>query len=235
MLAHDRARERGGAFLLRIEDIDAKRSKPHWEQQIFEDLAWLGLTWDGPVMRQSDRLARYRAALEDLWNRELLFACSCTRRDIEAASSAPHEGDPLMGPDGIIYPGTCRGNRPPQMFTGAALRLDMRKAAPELLSTVGDIVLSRKDFLGSYHLSVVLDDADQGVTEVVRGEDLLEATQIHTVLQDLLGLPRPDYLHHPLVRDDVGKRLAKRDDARSIAAYRAEGQTPQDIRKMVDL
>lgn len=235
LLAHDRARAQGGRFLLRIEDIDSQRSKPEWEQQIYDDLTWLGLRWDGNVMRQSDRLPRHRGALQDLWNRGLLFACTCTRRDIQAASSAPHEGEPPMGPDGIIYPGTCRERRGGAMPTGVALRLDMKRAAPELCQSVGDIVLSRKDFLGSYHLSVVLDDADQGITEVVRGADLEEATQIHLVLQRLLGLPQPAYHHHALIRDESGKRLAKRDDARALSKFRAEGATPQDIREMVGL
>ncbi|KMW57280.1 glutamyl-Q-tRNA synthetase [Candidatus Rhodobacter oscarellae] len=235
ILAHDRARERGGRFLLRIEDIDRQRSKPAWEQQIYEDLTWLGLTWDGPVMRQSDRLDRYRDALQELWSRGQLFACSCSRRDIETASSAPHEGEPPMGPDGVIYPGTCRGTCPEEMPDQVALRLDMTKAAPDLSESVGDIVLSRKDFLGSYHLCAVLDDADQSISEVVRGEDLQPATQIHLVLQRLLGLPTPSYWHHRLIRDDAGKRLAKRDDARSIATYRAEGATPDEVRSMVGL
>lgn len=235
LLAHDRARGKGGAFLLRIEDIDTQRSKPHWEQQIYDDLTWLGLTWDGPVMRQSDRLPRYKAALRHLWKRGLLYPCTCSRKDIVAAASAPHEGEPPTGPDGVIYPGTCRGKARDVMLDRVALRLDMAMVAPRLAKTVGDIVLSRKDFLGSYHLSVVLDDADQGVTEVVRGADLESATQIHRVLQSLLDLPHPDYLHHRLIRDDTGQRLAKRDNARSIAGYRAEGLSPQNIRKMVGL
>lgn len=267
MLAHDRARAKGGRFLLRIEDIDRQRSKPQWEQQIYDDLTWLGLTWETPVMRQSDRLDRYLSALQALWGRDLLFPCTCTRRDIEAAASAPHEGEPRMGPDGVIYPGTCRakavsGALP--MPDGVALRLSMSMAtgllrdddpltfaetgrAPlfederiaftheDLERNVGDIVLSRKDFLGSYHLSVVLDDADQGVTEVVRGADLFEATKVHLLLQHLFGLKTPTYHHHDLIRDDQGRRLAKRDDARSIAAYRADGATPQDIRRMVGM
>ncbi|CUH77261.1 tRNA glutamyl-Q(34) synthetase GluQRS [Tropicibacter naphthalenivorans] len=260
LLAYDMAR--GGAFLLRIEDIDSTRSRPQWEAQIYEDLAWLGLDWPAPVMRQSDRLDAYRDALQDLWTRGLIYPCSCTRRDIQAAMSAPQEGaEPAYGPDGLVYPGTCRRvptqASPPE---GTALRLNMAAAlealdgplmfeetgafdAPQtvqintcdLTSKVGDIVLSRKDFPGSYHLSVVLDDAAQGITHVVRGRDLFEATQIHVVLQRLLGLPTPVYHHHRLIRDEHGKRLAKRDDARAIALYRAEGRSPQDIREMVGL
>jgi len=261
MLADDMARAAGGTFLLRIEDIDRQRSKPVWEAQIYDDLAWLGLSWPQPVMRQSERLPAYDAALDSLWDRGLLYPCTCTRRDIEAAASAPQEGAELAyGPDGLIYPGTCRdktvrtGKRP----KGVALRLDMQSACDalgqtlfafeetahngatsftsrDLIQSVGDIVLSRRDFPGSYHLSVVLDDAAQSVTHVVRGADLFEATQIHVLLQSLLGVPTPVYHHHRLIRDDAGKRLAKRDDARAIAKYRAEGATPQDIRAMVGL
>ena len=262
ILAHDMAKENGGTFLLRIEDIDRDRSKPEWEEQIYDDLAWLGLDWDRPVWRQSDHTRNYEQALDHLWTRDLLFPCTCNRRDIAAAASAPQEGaEPAMGPDGVIYPGTCRAKaRPTARPAGTALRLDMRRATgggmfafletgagprgetgtirfdhASLAAQVGDIVLSRKDFLGSYHLAVVLDDADQGVTHVVRGQDLFEATKIHVVLQKLLGLPTPTYHHHHLIRDENGKRLAKRDDARAIATYRAEGASPADIRAMVGL
>ena len=270
ILAHDRALQNGGRFLLRIEDIDRDRSKPVWEQQIYDDLEWLGLSWVTPVMRQSDRLPTYRNALKSLWERDLLYPCSCTRRDIIDAASAPQEGV-QYGPDGVVYPGTCRTKtRLPGFMTelpeNVALRLNMTMAAEltgtprvgmgrvlsftetgdgetgliekttdQIASDVGDIVLSRKDFLGSYHLSVVLDDAAQGVTHVVRGLDLLEATHIHVVLQHLLGLPTPRYHHHRLIRDEAGKRLAKRDDARAIAKYRADGATPTDIRRLVGL
>ncbi|WP_226781057.1 tRNA glutamyl-Q(34) synthetase GluQRS [Oceaniglobus trochenteri] len=260
MLAHDMAQAAGGAFLLRIEDIDRSRARPAWEAQIYDDLHWLGLTWPLPVLRQSDRHAAYDAALDDLWARGLLYPCTCTRQDIAAATSAPQEGAPLLGPDGLVYPGTCRdasrsGARPADV----ALRLDMRKAingignlwfdeaalpahrgrvrisAGDLVSKVGDVVLARRDMGTSYHLSVVLDDAAQGVSDVVRGADLFEATQIHIVLQRLLGLPTPAYHHHRLIRDAAGKRLAKRDDARAIATFRAEGASPAQIRAMVGL
>lgn len=268
MLAHDMARKANGRFLLRIEDIDQTRSKPEWEDQIYTDLHWLGLTWDAEPVRQSNRLPNYISALRTLWERGLLYPCSCTRRDILAASSAPQEGaEPAFGPDGLIYPGTCRskprsGALP--MPEGETLRLDVQAAlaafqdhevfgftedgepvgyketricsTPRDLETqVGDIVLSRKDFPGSYHLSVVLDDADQGITHVIRGADLFDATQIHVLLQLLLGLRTPHYFHHSLIRDENGKRLAKRDDARAIAKYREDGATPQDIRRMVGL
>lgn len=263
LLASDLARRHGGTFLLRIEDIDQTRSRPDWEAQIYEDLAWLGLAWPDPVRRQSDHGPAYRDALQVLWQKGLLYPCTCTRKDIQAAASAPQEGAPLVGPDGIVYPGTCRPTAPPTgaMHDTFALRLNMRLALQDiangcfseigdgadgqsgrltldhdaLLQGVGDVVLSRKDFLGSYHLSVVIDDAAQGITHVVRGEDLFTATPIHVVLQALLGLPTPIYHHHRLIRDDAGKRLAKRDDARAIATYRQEGATPDDIRRLVGL
>lgn len=250
LLAHDMARAAGGTFLLRIEDIDQSRARPQWEEQIYNDLHWLGLSWPTPIMRQSDRLPVYHAALDQLWHAGLLYHCTCTRRDIAAAASAPQEGAP-MGPDGIIYPGTCRhhprtGPRP----TDAVLRLDMSRAAQQIsyhdqsrhiippetfMQSIGDVVLARRDMGTSYHLSVVVDDAAQEVTDVVRGADLAEATPIHVLLQVLLDLPTPSYHHHKLIRDEYGKRLAKRDDARAIAKYRADGASPNDIRRMVGL
>lgn len=267
MLAHDMARAAGGRFLLRIEDIDQTRARPEWEELIYEDLTWLRLTWDAPVMRQSDRTAAYDEALRWLWWRGLVYPCTCNRRDILAAASAPQDGAPLTGPDGIVYPGTCRpppDAPPPEtpLPQGAALRLNMAAAlqrmgeavffdergagpagemgwqsiaATDLIETVGDVVLARRDMGTSYHLSVVIDDAAQSITRVVRGADLFEATKIHAVLQRLLDVPTPTYHHHRLICDDTGKRLAKRDDARSIRTYREEGTTPTDIRRMVGL
>lgn len=262
ILAHDMARAVGGRFLLRIEDIDRSRARAGWEAQIYDDLAWLGLSWEEPVMRQSDRLPVYTEVLEALWAQEDVFACSCTRKDIETAASAPQEGV-RTGPDGVIYPGTCRACRSDAghlpVPEGTALRLDMQKAATddvsfveegagpdgqtgpirvtsaELIQDIGDVVLARRDMGTSYHLSVVLDDAAQGVTHVVRGQDLFASTAIHVVLQKCLNLPTPVYHHHRLIRDDQGKRLAKRDDARAILTYRQEGATPGDIRRMVGL
>jgi glutamyl-Q tRNA(Asp) synthetase len=255
VLAHDMAIAAAGEFLLRIEDIDQSRARASWEAQIYDDLAWLGLSWSTPVMRQSCRKANYDAALDDLWARGLLYVCTCSRADIAAAMSAPQEGVPTFGPDGMIYPGTCcdtvqNGPRP----KNATLRLNMSKAveglatiqftetgtlaggiltpADTLISTVGDIVLARRDMGTSYHLSVVIDDAAQQISHVVRGEDLLEATQIHVVLQHLLNLPKPIYHHHALVRDGHGKRLAKRDDARAISLYRSEGYSAQYIKNL---
>ncbi|WP_375282344.1 tRNA glutamyl-Q(34) synthetase GluQRS [Pseudooctadecabacter sp.] len=262
MLAHEIAQAAQGTFMLRIEDIDRSRARPVWEAQIYDDLQWLGLDWPTPVMRQSDRSRVYQDRLAWLWSEGLAYACTCTRRDIMAAVAAPQEGGlHIMGPDGLVYPGTCR----PDVANGpqpdnAALRLDMGKSldliaaddfsftetgsgqpvqttfsADDVLTTIGDIVLSRRDMGTSYHLSVVIDDAAQDVSDVVRGRDLFEATKIHVVLQKLLGLPTPTYHHHKLIRDDAGKRLAKRDDARAIAKYREDGASPADIRSMVGL
>lgn len=261
LLAHDMARAAQGTFHLRIDDIDQSRCRPEWEERIRDDLAWLGLSWPEPVWRQSERLPRYRAALQALWDRGLLYPCTCSRADIRAAAAAPQEGAPLLGPDGIVYPGTCRPATPPGgPMPDAPLRLDMARALaalrtplaftetgagpagesglihPQALeTTVGDVALARPGMGASYHLSVVCDDADQAITHVIRGQDLFEATQIHVLLQRLLGLPTPVYHHHRLIRDDHGKRLAKRDDARAIATYRAAGKTPADIRAMVGL
>ncbi|PYG34706.1 tRNA glutamyl-Q(34) synthetase GluQRS [Pelagimonas varians] len=265
IVAHDMARQAKGRFLLRIEDIDQTRSRPRWETQIYEDLAWLGIRWDDSPVRQSDRITSYVDALKQLWSRGFVYPCHCRRKDILAAASAPQEGvEPAYGPDGLVYPGTCRPSGLGglgEMPTDTVLRLNMHRALAEcddlsfteigplgyktgqnigisrteLVDCVGDIILSRKDFAGSYHLSVVLDDAAQGITHVIRGQDLFEATKIHVVLQQLLGLPTPVYLHHPLIRDENGKRLAKRDDARAISKYRDDGVTAGEIRKMVGL
>ncbi len=249
----------GGIFHLRIDDIDQSRARAQWEDQIYDDLAWLGLDWPRPVRRQSDHLPEYRAALDRLTAKGLTFPCRCTRRAIEeAAANAPQEGGTEFGPDGRIYPGTCRNRSMDTATPEDVIRLDMARAVdlpgpaaftetgPEhagthsldpqdLIQTVGDVVLARRGMGASYHLSVVVDDAAQAITHVVRGADLFTATRIHVLLQRLLDLPTPVYHHHRLIRDESGKRLAKRDDARAIATYRAEGKTPQDIRRMVGL
>jgi glutamyl-Q tRNA(Asp) synthetase len=264
MLAHDMARAAGGDFLLRIEDIDRSRSRAEWECLIFEDLHWLGLRWPDPVMRQSARMPVYAAALDRLWAAGLLYPCRCTRRDIAEALSAPQEGAVVHGPDGPVYPGTCRpgpdwapaGPRPDDVLRlhlrraldrigGGGIgyvetgpdreRLRAFRAFAQLLRNVGDIVLSRTGMGTSYHLSVTVDDAAQRITHVVRGADLAEATFIHRILQELLSLPAPVYHHHRLIRDAAGKRLAKRDDARAIRLYRAEGHSPAAIRRLVSL
>ena len=237
-----------GTMALRIEDIDRQRAKPAWEDAILADLDWLGLAWTPPLMRQSDRQANYDAALDALWRLGLLYPCTCNRRDIREAATAPQEGAPLIGPDGVIYPGTCRdtprtGPRP----RAHALRLDARQAMladiewtdgrlgrriitpAAFAETIGDIVVARRDFGTSYHLAVVVDDAAQGIDLVTRGEDLADATPIHVLLQRLLSLSTPAYHHHDLVRDDTGKRLAKRDDARALSAYRDAGWRAADL------
>jgi glutamyl-Q tRNA(Asp) synthetase len=258
IIAHDMARAQDGTFLLRIEDIDQSRCRPDWEAQIYADLQWLGLSWPLPVMRQSDRLSVYAAALAALWDRGLIYACTCTRADIAGALSAPQEGANPVGPDGPVYPGTCRDRG--HVGENAALRLDMARAVAtatdlgfvetgdgagakgriaftpgQAIHTIGDVVLARRGMGTSYHLSVVLDDAEQGITHVTRGADLFDATLIHVILQRILGLPTPVYHHHPLIRDDAGKRLAKRDDARALERYRAEGASPAEIRRLVGL
>lgn len=257
LLAHDMARAAGGAFLLRIDDIDQSRARPEWEDQIYDDLLWLGIRWDEPVRRQSDCIKDYAQAVDTLMEIGLTYACTCTRRDIETAAQAPQEGAPDVGPDGRIYPGTCRDlNLAPG--DDRVIRLNMARAcaralpasftetgpahagthtlnADEITATIGDVVLVRRQMAAAYHLAVVVDDMAQNITHVIRGQDLFEATRIHVLLQKLLGLPTPTYHHHALIRDDAGKRLAKRDDARAIAKYRAEGATPADIRRLVGL
>jgi len=242
-----------GAFLLRIEDIDRERCSTEFETVIFDDLHWLGLDWPQPVMRQSDRLDAYAAALDRLTEMNVTYPCTCTRGDIRAALSAPQEGAPILGPDGLVYPGSCRG-RPMRGLTGdEAIRLDAAAAFDLLgverlslhdgrpqhlsraafLSGIGDVVLARRGMGTSYHLSVVVDDAAQGITLVTRGQDLAEASWIHVLLQALLDLPQPRYRHHRLIRDEDGKRLAKRDNARSLRALREAGVTPAEVRQML--
>ncbi len=255
VLAHDMARAAGGTFLLRMEDTDLDRCRPEWEALIVEDLAWLGLSWDGHVHRQAGQIAAYNRRLEPLAARGLLYPCSCSRADIRAALSAPQEGVAFN-----VYPGTCRGRGMQTRRAGDALRLDLAAAfdalpeAPSFAETgpahagshrvdretalarIGDVVLSRKgEDIVAYFLASAFDDADQGITHVIRGEDLFDFTPVQVILQHLFGLPTPVYHHHRLIRDEAGKRLAKRDDARALAKYRAEGVSPQDIRRMVGL
>jgi len=230
--AHDLARADGGTFLLRIEDIDGTRSRPEHVATIMADLAWLGLTWDGPVVFQSARLDRYAAALGRLRAMGLIYPCFCTRAEIAEAMSAPH------GP-GAIYPGTCRGiDAHERMDEPHCWRLDMATAvaragalewsdAGKIVRAVpeeqGDVVLARKDAPASYHLAVTIDDAAQGVTDVVRGRDLFEATHVHRLLQALLDVPKPRYHHHELLVGPDGERLAKRHGAPTLASLREAG------------
>jgi glutamyl-Q tRNA(Asp) synthetase len=257
--AHDAAK--GGRFLVRIEDIDQTRCRPEFERAIFEDLAWLGLDWEKPVLRQSERFDAYRAALATLEARHLLYPCFCSRAEIAAeiarASEAPH------GPEGPIYPGNCRhlsnDERKARIVSGApyALRLDVAKAAgrmPELKFAergygpngeqgiiivdpllFGDIVLARKEVPASYHLSVVVDDAFQGVTLVTRGNDLFAAAHIQRLLQALLDLPQPNYAHHKLILDAQGKKFSKRDSSVTLRDLRASGETLESIRTRLGL
>jgi glutamyl-Q tRNA(Asp) synthetase len=240
-LAHDFAAARGGRFLLRIEDIDPTRCREEFVGGIMEDLGWLGLNWDGEVIRQSERLPLYAEALNRLREMGLLYPCFCTRRDIAASASAPH------GPDGPVYPGTCRGLNEAERTRRMASethcwRIDMAAAAKrtgplswhDSIAGVinadplshGDVVLARKDAPVAYHLAVTIDDAAQGISDVVRGEDLFAATHVHRLLQALFGLPTPAYHHHPLLRDAEGRRLAKRDGAPALADLRDQGQDP---------
>lgn len=246
------AREHDGRFLLRIEDIDFTRCSAENTEQIFEDLAWLGIKWEEPVRIQSEHLDELESCAATLQKEGFLYPCFCTRKDIEReierAGQAPH------GSEGPIYPGTCRhlsaDEVASRMNTGEsyALRLDLekaksrigrelvwedsrhgqQKAKPELL---GDAVLVRKDIGTSYHLAVVHDDGLQGITDVVRGDDLFESTHLHRILQELLGLPAPNYHHHALLTDESGHRLAKRDNAITLKSLREAGVSASQLKQ----
>jgi len=251
LFAASMARRAGGRFLLRIEDIDAGRCRAEFVDALLADLAWLGLDWEQPVRRQSAHMPAYRAALDRLSARGVLYPCFCTRRDIAAeiarAGAAPH------GPDGPVYPGTCRGLDPiratERVAAGAphALRLDVGHAlaltgplawedgvAGRIIAdpaALGDVVLARKDMPASYHLAVTLDDHLQGVSLVTRGTDLFHATHVHRLLQALLGLDVPTWHHHPLLLAADGQRLAKRHGAPSLSALRVAGTDPVALRR----
>ena len=257
------AYESGDDFLLRIEDIDKGRSRDQFIQAIFHDLKWLGLSWDEPTLRQSTRMGAYAEALVNLKAHGLVYPCFCTRAEIAAeiarAGEAQHFdqlGPSGPGPDGPLYPGTCKAlSREDGLHCIAAgenhaLRLDVTKAAalvgplsflehghrhPVDPLRFGDIVIARKDMPTSYHLAVVVDDAYQQISLVTRGEDLLSATHIQRLLQALLRLPEPAYAHHPLVLDENGKKFSKRDGAVSLQSLRDEGLTPADIRARIGL
>lgn len=251
LFAWQAAQAAGGRFLLRIEDIDEARCRPDFEAAILEDLAWLGLSWEEPVLRQSARGPRYRQALERLAAMELLYPCFCSRKEIRAeianAARAPH------GPDGPLYPGTCRGlgaeARAARLAAGDAhaLRLDMaaavaragalvwREGDAEVVAdpaSLGDVVMLRKEGQVAYHLAVTVDDADQGVTLVTRGADLYHASHVHRLLQALLDLPVPRWRHHELITDETGERLAKRHDALAIRTLRESGHGAAAVRAM---
>ncbi|MBB5711396.1 glutamyl-Q tRNA(Asp) synthetase [Sphingomonas xinjiangensis] len=276
--AHDFARAQGGRFSLRVEDIDGTRSRPEHVEGILRDLEWLGLEWDGAVTFQSQWLDRYEAALAQLRDMGLLYPCFCTRADIAASLSAPH------GPEGAVYPGTCRGGADADLSQPHSWRLDVERALkilPELARgggpsrsdgegagapapvmpahpftpsfaggppprdefgediwwhdafagwvradprSHGDVILARKDAPASYHLAVTLDDAAQGITHIVRGKDLFEATHVHRLLQALLDLPTPEYRHHGLLTGPDGQRLAKRHGAPTLESLRLAGE-----------
>ena len=248
VIGHRRARSGGGRFLLRIEDLDQGRSRPEFVDGIFEDLSWLGLEWDAPPLVQSERTQVYGDALDQLRQGGLVYPCFCTRADIALSLTAPH------GDAGSSYPGTCRGladDPARRAATPHSWRLDAAKAlalaglpawteedgtqyaASE--SDIGDAILARKDAPASYHLACVVDDAASGVTTVVRGADLRPSTPVQRLLQLLLGLAEPTYLHHPLVTHDDGRRLAKRDLAPTLAAMReAEVDGQRLARELAD-
>ena len=255
------AHRAGARFLLRIEDIDTARCREEFVAAIFEDLHWLGLEWEEPVLRQSARVDAYRTALARLGAMGLTYPCFCTRKEIAdeiaGAIEAPH------GPDGPIYPGTCRvlsaEERGARIAAGVphALRLDAAKAATLIgpLSfeeqgaglngeqgriavdplLFGDIVLARKEMPAAYHLAVAIDDAHQGINRVTRGNDLFAATHVQRLLQALLGLPAPDYAHHHLILDETGKKFSKRDRAVTLRSLRENGVTPREVRARLGL
>lgn len=254
LFAFNAARAAGGTFLLRIEDIDPNRCRPEFDAALREDLGWLGMSWPEPVRRQSEHLGDYAAALERLAALGVTYPCFCSRKDIAdeiaRAGNAPHLV--AHGPEGPLYPGLCRHLSPAlaadRVAAGHphAIRLDVAKASDLTgpLSWVdrgsgriaaetgllGDIVLARREVRTSYHLSVTVDDALQGVTLVTRGQDLFHATHVHRLIQALLGLPEPEYHHHRLLMNAEGERLSKRDGAKSIQSLRAEGQGAATVR-----
>lgn len=256
-----KAFEAGEQFILRIEDLDMARCREAFVDAIFEDLLWLGMAWAEPVLRQSERAAAYQTALHKLDTLELTYPCFCTRKDIAAEIARAAEAP--SGPDGPIYPGTCRHlsktERDARISSSVshAIRLDVTKAAEGVgpltfleqgqgtkgeTGTItvqpelfGDIILARKDLPASYHLAVVVDDAHQGVTLVTRGEDLFAASHVQRLLQALLGLPEPSYAHHKLILDASGKKFSKRDKAITLRALRDQGWTPAQVRSNLPL
>ena len=265
LLNFDLARRAGGRFLLRIEDIDATRCRPEFEAAIYEDLAWLGISWETPVMRQSEHFARYREAVEKLTGLGLIYPSFESRAEIARLVAQREAGAPWpRDPDGApLYPGLAKSLPPDErerlIAQGMpyALRLDMEAAlarAGELNwkefgegpggesgvvaaqpEAWGDVILARKETPTSYHLSVVIDDAQQGVTDVVRGRDLFWSTSVHLLLQQLLGNPQPAYRHHRLIEDASGHKLSKSTQATALRELRRQGATPADIRSLVDL
>ncbi|NOX40733.1 MAG: tRNA glutamyl-Q(34) synthetase GluQRS [Alphaproteobacteria bacterium] len=263
LTAWDCAQQSGAEFLLRIEDIDTQRSQPKFEVAIVDDLHWLGLDWQEAPVRQSERLDVYNSYLNTLIKNNICYPCRCSRHDIKEALRAPQESSADRGAQKSIYPGTCQQRYMSERTVGDAVRLNMKSAidrlggprkieklgywegagprkwvplrANNLLYHFGDVVLARKDIGTSYHLAVVVDDFDQQISHVTRGEDMSSSTAIHVLLQALLEFSTPIYRHHRLIRDENGQRLAKRDDARAIAKFRAQGVSPKGIRDLVGL
>ncbi|MEZ5958075.1 MAG: tRNA glutamyl-Q(34) synthetase GluQRS [Hyphomonadaceae bacterium] len=253
LTAFDAAQAAGGRFVLRIEDIDQGRARSEFESAIYEDLTWLGISWEEPVRRQSEHMADYESALQGLIDRQLVYRCFRTRKEIaEAIASAPHgEAEEAFRGEALPPEEEAAKLRAGEPY---AWRLSLKKAraalGPSYFALVfedetgpvraeperhGDVVLARKDFGTSYHLASVWDDALQGVTHVVRGEDLREAAHLHVLLQKLLDLPQPVYRHHRLILGEDGKRLAKRDQATTLRALRESGKTSADVRTMLGL
>lgn len=244
MVAFKRAQQSGGDFLIRYEDIDHTRVRKEYYAQIKEDLNWLEIHWKREPWSQLDRIEHYTRALTQLKELGVIYPCLCTRREIE--SELANFINAPQGPEGPLYPGTCReGPKKPLGNTTPAWRLNAKKAisltGPLTFSDrihgeiavqgelLGDLILARKDIGTSYHLAVVVDDAAQNIDLVTRGDDLLSATHVHRVLQKLLKLPEPEYEHHRLILDHKGKRLAKRDDALSLKTLRENGAQPEEL------
>jgi glutamyl-Q tRNA(Asp) synthetase len=265
LLNFDSARRSGGRFLLRIEDIDVTRCRPEFETAIYEDLAWLGIAWETPVRRQSEHLSDYRDAVAKLSAQDLVYPAFESRAELARLVAQREANGPWpRDPDGVpLYPGTAKSLSPDararllESAAPLALRLDMIAACARVgeLGWIehgegshgesgavaarpeawGDVILARKETPTSYHLSVVVDDALQGVTEVVRGQDLFWSTSVHRLLQQLLGLPQPAYRHHRLILDAAGRKLSKSTQATGLRELRAGGATPADIRRLVSL
>lgn len=234
------AQSEGGEWILRIEDIDTGRAREECVDAIYDDLAWLGLEWPRPVLRQTARFGAYEQALEQLRALGVIYGCACTRKDL--ALSAPHHAT-------AFYPGTCRNlnlkgdhlnwrldAQKARALTGALAYREIGQGRDEWreVGVIDDVVLARKDIGTSYHLAVVVDDAHQHITHVTRGADLEDQTGIHVLLQQLLKLPTPIYRHHALILDEQGHRLAKRDAAHAIRQYRAEGLSPRDVKNLIN-
>ncbi len=250
ILNHDEAKARGGRFVLRIEDIDQGRCRPAFEDAIHEDLTWLGLAWDGDVLRQSEHFERYEASIRQLDEAGVLYRCFRTRKELRELAGAPH-GPSLPGPptsplppaeeaaklaEGVSYSWRLNASAVREKLAGRPITARFESCGEIIeeavdMALIGDEVLARKDFPASYHLASVLDDACQGVDLVWRGEDLRDAIPLHRVLQTLFGLPAPVYRHHRLITDDSGRRLAKRDEAATLRSLRESGVSPEGIRQ----